>query len=147
MRFSGHYLDKNEPKKSENVIYSLEVCRAKAVPSFLNNLKTLSICPAPGIETVLQSSTLLTQLILKRESTSRVFRCLLFLILNYNVHARKAKFRDVNVTLPPRLLTAPSLLPASFSSLSPNVFFAGELLCFISIGNVFAKNPLIMKLF
>lgn len=79
--FSGHYLDKNEPKKPENVIYSLEVCRTKAVPSFLNNLKTLSICPAPGIETVLQSSTLMTELILPREST--VLRCLLFLILNY----------------------------------------------------------------
>ena len=63
------------------------------------------------------------------------------------LHARKAKFRDVKVTLPPTFLTAPSHLPASSPSLSPYVFFAGDLICFISIGNVFAKNPLIMKLF
>ena len=117
------------------------------VSKFAGQRLYLHFCPAPRIETVLQSSTLLTELTLPRESTSRVLRCLLFLTLNYNVHARKAKFRDVKVTLHPRLLTAPSLLPASFSSLSPNVFFAGDLLCFISIGNVFAKNPLIMKLF
>lgn len=46
------------------------------------NFAGQSICPVPGIETALLSSTLVTELILPQESTSRVLRCLLFLMLN-----------------------------------------------------------------
>ena len=48
----------------------LNVCRAKAVPSFLSYFETLSIVPAPGIEPVtstLQLSALPTELILPPE--------------------------------------------------------------------------------